>query len=72
MSRLNTVDWARNERGAYEMTGESMEALLQQHFEHGYNQAVREIWLHLREQDDSEMDRAAARISRRFADGGLP
>jgi len=72
MSRLNTVDWARNERGAYEMTGDSLEKLLQQYFEQGYNQAVSEICSFLEEQDDSEMDRAAARIYKHFARDGRP
>jgi hypothetical protein len=67
-SILATVAWAKNERDNYEMTGESMEALLDQHYERGYDQAVRDVHRDLLEQDDSEMDRAAGRLERSFKD----
>lgn len=70
--RLNRVEWARNERGNYEMTGGSLDELMQELFEQGYNQAVGEIRSFLNEQDDSEMDRAEACISKRFANDGRP
>jgi hypothetical protein len=65
-SVLATVAWAKNERGFYEMTGESMEALIDQHYERGYDQAVRDVHRDLLEQDDSEMDRAAGRVAKIF------
>jgi hypothetical protein len=63
---LASVAWAKNERGNYEMTGASIEALLVQHHVQGYDKAVRDVFRDLLDQYDSEMDRAADRIAHVF------